>query len=96
MKRVDELAALVGWTGTASAELSWQHVAEHLGLQFPAAYRELLEVFPAGELVDGIRVISPVQVTSPPPGTSPLQHDALYSDWEEAPKTFHPTRFMSA
>jgi hypothetical protein len=147
--RVDELAGLVGWTGTASAELSWQDVAEQLGLQVPAAYHELLEVFPSGEFADGIRVISPVQDTGtldldglilwatdddhcyfrdpsggrdadtrpvvflentgPSSGTykgsvvdflfdvitGNLKHDALYSDWEDAPKTFHPTRFMS-
>jgi hypothetical protein len=179
VRRVDELADLVGWTGTASAELSWQDVAGSPRLQYPAAYRELLDVFPSGEFADGIRMISPVQDTGTlelfrtnaenwyfyfthvrdiapetfphrfhpefdglilwatddehcyfwdpssdrDPDTWPIvflqntgpswgaydgsavdflfdvitgnfQHEALYSDWEDAPKTFYPTRFM--
>jgi hypothetical protein len=61
VRRADELARFLGWTGKAAPELTWKQVEESLGLKFPSVYREFLKVFPSGEIADGIRVISPIQ-----------------------------------
>jgi hypothetical protein len=59
--RVDELASFLGWPGKVVPGLSWKDVEESLGIKFPKAYKELLDVFPSGEMADGIRLVSPVE-----------------------------------
>lgn len=61
VRRVDELASLLGWDGVATPGLSWEDVEADLGFNFPDGYKDLLKIFPSGEFADGIFLVSPVQ-----------------------------------
>ncbi|WP_052390823.1 hypothetical protein [Streptomyces sp. NRRL B-24484] len=49
MSSVDALAELVGWRGGRSSSCDWAAVEGEIGLGLPGSFKEMVEVFGAGE-----------------------------------------------
>lgn len=47
-EQVDDLARLVGWTGSGYEGINWETVENSLGLPIPLDFKELIKRFPRG------------------------------------------------
>ncbi|MFB9904219.1 hypothetical protein [Allokutzneria oryzae] len=66
---VDEIAELVGWTGTVDADPAWRAVEAELDVVLPVDFKALMTRFPTGWFAGFLEVYSPLVV---PGGTSAL------------------------
>jgi hypothetical protein len=81
-----KLADAAGWDGPAAEELDWDDVELRLGVELPADFKRLSEIFGAGEFDDWLRVYAAVV---------PEQLARRRAGWDAYPDLLDPYRLFA-